>query len=154
MYEFDVKRVTKEVVEWICDFFDKNGKDCKAVVAISGGKDSSVTAALLVEALGKERVYGILLPNGEQEDIYMSYKLINFLGIDYTEINIKDIYELMVKTLKKGMPDDMSEQTRINLAPRIRMAITYGVSQSMNGRVDSSRSYKQLSYNYNNPSNI
>ncbi len=135
MYDFNVEKVTKEIVNWIRDFFENNGKDCKAVVAISGGKDSSVTAALCAEALGKDRVFGVLLPNGEQEDIYMSYMLVNALGIDYTEMNIKHIFDRAMKDLKKAVPDDISPQTRINLAPRIRMAMTYAISQSMNGRV-------------------
>lgn len=56
MSNFDAKTVKNEVVQWIKDWFDKNGKDCNAVVGISGGKDSSIVAALCVEALGKDRV--------------------------------------------------------------------------------------------------
>ena len=135
MYEFDAKKVTKEIVNWIKDFFDKNGRDCKAVVAISGGKDSSVVAALCVEALGKDRVYGVLLPNGEQADIDASKLLVSHLGIDYTIINIKDIYDSAVKTLEEGLPCELTKQTRTNLPARIRMAVTYAVAQSVNGRV-------------------
>lgn len=135
MYEFNAKEVTKEIVNWIKDFFDKNGKDCKAVVAISGGKDSSVVAALCVEALGKDRVYGVLLPNGEQADIDASKLLVSHLGIDYTVINIKDIYDSAVKALEEGLPCELTKQTRTNLPARIRMAVTYAVAQSVNGRV-------------------
>ena len=70
---FDVKKVKDEIVAWIRDWFEVNGKGCNAVVAISGGKDSSVVATLCVEALGKERVIGVLLPKGEQFDIDVSY---------------------------------------------------------------------------------
>ena len=76
MSNFDAKTVKNEVVQWIRDWFEKNGKDCNAVVGISGGKDSSVVAALCVEALGKDRVFGVLMPQGEQSDIsysHMSY---------------------------------------------------------------------------------
>ena len=59
---FDVKKVKDEIVAWIRDWFEVNGKGCNAVASISGGKDSSVVAALCVEALGKERVIGVLLP--------------------------------------------------------------------------------------------
>ena len=69
---FDTAKVTRECVEWIKNFFEMNGQGCNAVVGISGGKDSSVTAALCVEALGKERVIGVLMPCGEQEDIDMA----------------------------------------------------------------------------------
>ena len=77
---FDAKKVKDACVEWIRDFFEKNGKGCNAVVGISGGKDSSVAAALCVEALGKDRVVGVLMPQGEQHDIDMAYLLVNHLG--------------------------------------------------------------------------
>lgn len=135
MYIFDTEKAKQDVIEWISDFFDKNGADCNAVVAISGGKDSSVVAALCVEALGRERVYGVLLPNGKQHDIDMSYRLVEHLGINYTVLNISNIYEAAIEELNWNMPVDISRQTRTNLPARIRMAMTYAVSQSMNGRV-------------------
>ena len=87
---FDAKKVAKECTEWIRKFFEENGPDCNAVVGISGGKDSSIAAALCVEALGKDRVIGVLMPNGEQHDIDMAYLLVNHLGIKRFEVNIKD----------------------------------------------------------------
>ncbi len=135
MYTFDVKKVKQDIVEWIRDFFEVNGKDCKAVVAISGGKDSSVVAALCVEALGKDRVFGVLLPNGEQADIDVSKMLVNHLGIDYTVINIKTTFDAMMKELGETLPVEVTKQTRTNLPARIRMAATYAVAQSVNGRV-------------------
>ena len=59
---FDAMKVKDACVQWIRDFFEENGKGCNAVVGISGGKDSSVTAALCVEALGRDRVIGVLMP--------------------------------------------------------------------------------------------
>ena len=88
MYTFDVKDTTKKCVQWIRDWFETNGKGCNAVVGISGGKDSSVVAALCVEALGRDRVIGVLMPCGEQADIDMARKLVNHLGITNFEINI------------------------------------------------------------------
>ena len=85
---FDAKKVKDEVVAWIRDWFEENGKGCNAVVAVSGGKDSSVVAALCVEALGKERVLGVLLPKGEQFDINVSQALVAHLGIRNYTINI------------------------------------------------------------------
>ena len=90
---FDAKKITKECVAWIRDFFEKNGKDCTAVVGISGGKDSSVVAALCVEALGKDRVIGVLMPCGEQHDIDCAYQLVDHLGIRRYEVNIKEAIE-------------------------------------------------------------
>ncbi|MBQ7740336.1 MAG: NAD(+) synthase [Eubacterium sp.] len=128
---FDALKVKNDCVKWIRDFFEKNGKDCNAVVGISGGKDSSIVAALCVEALGKERVIGVLMPNGEQSDIDMAKLLVNHLGIKHYIINIKDAFDGVVG----AMPFELSEQSRINLAPRIRMSVLYAVSQSNNGRV-------------------
>ncbi len=128
---FDVKKVTADCVEWIRDFFEKNGKDCNAVIGISGGKDSSVAAALCVKALGKERVIGVLMPKGEQHDIDCAYKLVNHLGIKHYVVNIGET----VDALKKAVPFELSEQSNTNLPPRIRMSTLYAVSQSCNGRV-------------------
>lgn len=130
---FDAVKVKNECVKWIREFFKKNGPDCKAVVGISGGKDSSITAALCVEALGKDRVIGVLMPRGEQHDIDMAYMLVNHLGIKYYVVNIKDA----VDGVLNNMPEELaiSEQTKINLPPRIRMSTLYAVSQSVNGRV-------------------
>ena len=130
---FDALKIKNECVEWIRDFFAHNGPDCNAVLGISGGKDSSVAAALCVEALGADRVIGVLMPNGEQADIDCSLKLVNHLGIRYYTINIKDA----VEGLKAAMPADLplSTQSVTNLPPRIRMTTVYAVSQSVNGRV-------------------
>jgi NAD+ synthase len=128
---FNAEKVKNECVEWIKEFFMENGKGCNAVVGISGGKDSSVVAALCVEALGKDRVIGVLMPNGVQNDIDMAKKLVNHLGIRYYIVNIKDA----VDGLKNSIPFDLSEQSLINLPPRIRMSTLYAVSQSHNGRV-------------------
>ncbi len=130
---FDAVRVKNECVEWIRRFFEENGKDCNAVIGISGGKDSSVAAALCVEALGKDRVIGVLMPCGEQHDIDMALLLVNHLGIKHYTVNIKDAVEGLVSAL----PDDLSlsAQSKTNLPPRIRMSTLYAVSQSVNGRV-------------------
>lgn len=128
---FDAARIKDECVQWIRDFFEKNGKGCNAVVGISGGKDSSIVAALCVEALGKERVIGVLMPRGVQPDIDKAEMLVNHLGIQHYVINIKDA----VDGLMKAIPFDLSTQSVTNLPPRIRMATLYAVSQSHNGRV-------------------
>ncbi len=130
---FDALKVKNECVAWIRQFFAENGPDCNAVVGISGGKDSSVAAALCVEALGKDRVIGVLMPCGKQHDIDMAYLLVNHLGIKHYEVNVKDAIE----GLKKNLPADLevSAQSNTNLPPRIRMSTLYLISQSCNGRV-------------------
>ena len=128
---FDALKIKNECVAWIRDFFENNGKDCNAVVGISGGKDSSIVAALCVEALGKDRVIGVLMPCGEQADIDMAKLLVEHLGIKHYIINIRDA----VEGLKKNFPFELSNQSVVNLPPRIRMSTLYAVSQSHNGRV-------------------
>ena len=128
---FDAKEVKTACVEWIRDFFEENGKGCNAVIGISGGKDSSIVAALCVEALGKERVIGVLMPNGEQSDIDMAQLLVKHLGIRHYTVNIADAFEALCDSI----PFELSEQSLTNLAPRLRMSTLYAVSQSHNGRV-------------------
>ena len=128
---FDAVKVKDQCVAWLRDFFDKNGKGCNAVVGISGGKDSSIVAALCVEALGKDRVIGVLMPCGEQHDIDMAQLLVDHLGIKHFVVNIKDAIE----GLKSSIPFELQTQSLVNLPPRIRMATLYAVSQSHNGRV-------------------
>lgn len=131
MYKFDAEKTKNECVEWIRAFFEENGKGCNAVVGISGGKDSSVVAALCAEALGKDRVIGVLMPNGEQADIDMAELLVEHLGIRRYTVNIKDAFDGIVSSI----PFELSKQSRENLPPRLRMAVLYAVSQSNNGRV-------------------
>lgn len=130
---FNAQLVKDQCVEWIRDFFDKNGNGCNAVVGISGGKDSSVAAALCVEALGKERVIGVLMPQGEQHDIDKAFLLVKHLGIKHYVVNVKDA----VDGILGALPEDLqvTAQTVQNIPPRIRMTTLYAVSQSCNGRV-------------------
>lgn len=130
---FDALVVKNECVEWIRNFFEENGKGCNAVLGISGGKDSSVAAALCVEALGRDRVIGVLMPCGEQADISCSYKLVEHLGIRHYVVNIKDAVDGIMNAMPGEFP--VSRQAVINLPPRIRMSTLYAVSQSCNGRV-------------------
>lgn len=133
MINFNAIDVKNKCVDWIRDFFEENGKECNAVVGISGGKDSSIVAALCVEALGKDRVIGVLMPNGEQSDISYSYFLCGNLGIKFVTVPIENAVNGVLNAMKENV--DISEQTIINLPARIRMSTLYAVSQSMNGRV-------------------
>lgn len=143
---FKASKVKDDIVNWIRDFFENNGKGCNAVVGISGGKDSSVVAALCVEALGKNRVIGVLMPNGVQNDIEDAVKLVEYLGIPFTQLNIEEAYNGILNNIdnlyirqpdgsRKGNIINVSEQSVVNLPPRIRMAALYAISQSVNGRV-------------------
>lgn len=130
---FDAAQMKDRCVQWIREFFEENGKGCNAVVGISGGKDSSIAAALCVEALGKDRVIGVLMPQGQQHDIDKAYMLVNHLGIRHYEVNIQEGFDSIVKNLPPELA--LTAQTRQNLPPRLRMATLYAISQSCNGRV-------------------
>lgn len=130
---FNAKQTKERCVAWIRDWFEANGKGCNAVIGISGGKDSSIVAALCVEALGRDRVIGVLMPNGVQADISDSELLVSHLGIRAYTVNIRAAVEGVLSALPADMP--ISEQTRVNLPPRIRMSTLYAISQSNNGRV-------------------
>lgn len=134
MNEFDAVKIKNQCVEWIRNWFSENGDGCNAVIGISGGKDSSVVAALCVEALGKDRVIGVLMPQGKQHDIDDSYQIVQHLGIKHYKINIgPTVADISLGIRQTSI--QMSNQAGINLPARIRMATLYAVSQSCNGRV-------------------
>lgn len=133
MYDFNVKDACEECISWIRRWFEENGKGCNAVLGISGGKDSSVCAALCVAALGKERVIGVLMPQGEQTDIDYSHDLCKTLDIKNYTVNIGSAVAAIRDNLEKCM--EITNQTKFNLPARIRMATVYAVAQSNNGRV-------------------
>ena len=138
MEQFNAKQVKDQVVHWIRDWFEENGKGCNAVLGVSGGKDSSVVAALCAEALGKEHVIGVTMPNGVQKDISDSMQLIRHLGIRHCNVNIGDTYQTLMAAVTEQLGTleaPVSNQTVVNMPPRLRMTTLYAVSQSMNGRV-------------------
>lgn len=139
MKTFNAKEVKDQVVQWIRDWFEQNGPGCNAVIGISGGKDSSVVAALCVEALGVDHVVGVTMPNGVQPDIDDSMKLINHLGIRHINLNIGSAYKALMGEVEKELMASqnavVSRQTVINMPPRLRMTTLYAISQSLNGRV-------------------
>ena len=138
MAEFNAKKVKDLAVQWIRDWFEENGPGCNAVLGVSGGKDSSVVAALCAEALGKDRVIGVTMPNGVQPDINDSFRLIQHLGIRSYNVNIGAAYEALMTEVKEQLGvqgTEVSSQTVINMPPRLRMTALYAVSQSLNGRV-------------------
>lgn len=138
---FDAEMARDLCVEWISDYFAENGPDCKAVIGISGGKDSAVAAALCCEALGADRVLGVLMPNGRQDDFNDARRTCEELDVDYVCLNIKDavggVYHAVNSNNKfpSNMHMELSEKAMINLSPRIRMVMLYAVAQSVNGRV-------------------
>ena len=133
-YSFNAEKVTNEVVEWVRDLFERTASPTtNAVIGISGGKDSSVAAAVCVKALGKDRVIGVLMPQGEQADIAYSRLLVDTLGIKSYTINIGDTVSTFMNELSKHM--EPSEQARVNTPARVRMTTLYAVAACHNGRV-------------------
>ena len=133
MYQFKVNKAIDDCCRWIQDWFAANGDGCPAVLGISGGKDSSVCAALLCKALGTHRVIGVMMPRGEQPDIDDSLLLCKHLGIRAFTVNIGTTVDALREAVSASLP--LSAQAEVNLPPRIRMATVYAVSQSLNGRV-------------------
>lgn len=134
IYNFNVKKTTEDLIKWTSDWFDKNGKGCNAIIGISGGKDSTIAAAICAKALGNDRVIGVLMPDGEQKDIEDSKKVCEILNIKHYIVDISKAIIPLLKTLS-GNDFEISEQTKVNLAPRIRMTTLYAIAQSCNGRV-------------------
>lgn len=131
---FDAAKTTDSIVTWIRDYFNANANPkTNAVIGISGGKDSSVASALCVKALGRNRVFGVLMPQGEQSDIEYSRKLVDFLKIDSVELNIKDAYSGIMNELETKLK--VTEQTRVNTPARLRMTMLYAVASCIGGRV-------------------
>jgi NAD+ synthase len=132
---FDAAKVKNQIVDWIGGYFQNNGSpETKAIVGISGGKDSSIVAALCVEALGGERVLGVLMPQGEQHDIEVSYDLCKTLAIAYVEINIDEpVQALYTGITTAGL--ELNDIATFNTPARIRMAALYAVSGIAGGRV-------------------
>lgn len=125
--------IKNDLIKWIRETMESTGGK-KAVVGISGGKDSSVVATLCVEALGKENVFGVLMPDGEQSDIDYAYGLCNFLGIKHKEVSIKpmtDAFRNSLNDIKGDLIEEASKQTTLNLPPRVRMTLLYAISQSI-----------------------
>lgn len=130
--EFNVVEQTQNCIDWIRDWFNANGNEnTKAVIGVSGGKDSSVVAALCVEALGKDRVIGVMMPNGEQADIADSQQLVKHLGIKHYTINIDAAYRGLLEEMRavaENGKEFPSYQYRTNTPARLRMVTLYGIA--------------------------
>ena len=131
-YTFNVEKVTNECIQWIRNWFEKNGPGCNAVIGLSGGKDSTIVAKLCVEALGADRVIGVALPENTQ-GLNEADKIAEYLGIKFLVLPIGDICSSFDVVADNYI--DWSVQTKQNIPPRVRMTMLYAVSQTFNGRV-------------------
>jgi NAD+ synthase len=131
---FDVEIETENAVQWIKQYFAKQPHAKGAVIGISGGKDSAVCAALLVDALGKDRVLGVSLPNGKQKDIDDACAVAEQLGIEYKVVNINLTYRALLFEIE-NVEKEVSELAEINMLPRLRMTALYALSANRHYRV-------------------
>lgn len=142
MKKIDVEYEVESLIEWIREYFVENGPNSKAVIGISGGKDSTVAAALLVRALGPDNVIGVLMPQGDQKDIKDSYRVCDILGIKYYVVNIEDICDSLYNGLKVAnlIP---TNQVLTNTPSRIRMSVLYAIAAIIGGRVANTCNYSE-----------
>lgn len=131
-YHFDVEHTTLRLVEWIKSWFAENGSDAKAVIGMSGGKDSTVAAALLCKALGADRVIGVSMPQGGQS-VNGADKICEYLGMRMLTVNVGAAYDAVSAAIEGQLP--LSKASQQNIPPRLRMTVLYAVGQSVNGRV-------------------
>lgn len=133
----NIEKLTKDLIKWIEDWFNQNGPGCPAVIGISGGKDSTIVAKLCCEALGKDRVVGVMIPQGEQKDIEDSKRVCEILGIKPITVNIGEPVESIRKAVEDGsnFKRQLNKQALVNLPARMRMVTLYAISQTYGGRV-------------------
>lgn len=129
----DYQKLKDECVAWIREWFDNNGKGCKAVLGMSGGKDSTVAAALCAEALGRENVVGVAMP-AKGQNLNGADEICDYLGIRYICTPIGDIINSF-EGIGSSFPEPLSKQTEQNIPPRVRMTVLYAISQTLGGRV-------------------
>lgn len=132
MYKFDAAVNTEKCIEWIRNWFEENGKGCTAVLGLSGGKDSTVTAALLAEALGAERVIGVAMPDKGQS-LNEADEIAKWLGIKFFNISIAEACRATRASLEAAGIEP-SAQCVQNIPPRERMKVLFAVAQCFNGR--------------------
>jgi len=133
-YSFNAEKTANDVINWVKKYFEENASPSTyAVIGISGGKDSSVAAAVCTKALGRDRVIGVLMPQGEQADISFSHLLVDTLGIKSYTVNIGDTVSTFMSELGKHI--EPSNQAIINTPARIRMTTLYAIGACVGARV-------------------
>ena len=134
-YEFNPEKTLPVLIDWIKQRMELSG-GTSAVLGLSGGKDSSVTAALMAQAIGADNVYGILMPNRRQSDIEYAREIARLLKIQSAEIDIGPMVDAFYDQMADSPLFDnkaITPQTRLNLPPRVRLALMYAIAQSIDG---------------------
>lgn len=144
MKEFNAFLEITHICDWIKNYFIKNGPEAKAIIGMSGGKDSTIAARLLVRALGPERVIGVMIPNGEQEDKDMAVFACDAAGIpeeNRIEVNISGA----INELYQAVDTNISELPIVysNTPARMRMIVLYMIAGKYHGRVVNTCNYSE-----------
>ena len=133
--KLNIEEVKNTIISELKKWFALNGAECKAIVMLSGGKDSTIVAKLCVEALGKDKVIGVSIPDKGQTENDAD-KIAEWLGIEYHVVSIEKITKLLHETISVGIGvENLSSQSTMNIPPRLRMLIGYAISQTFGGRV-------------------
>lgn len=154
-YRFDAETVRDRLVELIRETAATQGFS-RVVVGVSGGKDSTVTAALCARALGKGNVYGVMLPDGEQKDISDSRAVCEALGIRQRTVNIDAIHQaLKAVTDQNGNTEGdgefsvpVSRASDINVGPRLRMTVLRYIAQALDARLAGTGNLSEVTTGY------
>lgn len=146
MNEINYNELKNNLVQWMQDWFSVNGNGCNAIIGVSGGKDSTVALGLCVEAIGKDRVIGVAIPDNNQ-GLNGAKEICDFFGVKCLTVNIGNVTDALKESLGKEIPI-LSNQTTQNIPPRVRMTVLYAVAQSMNGRVIGTSNYSENFISY------
>ena len=144
------EKTIKELISWIKNYVE-SAKANGVVLGMSGGKDSLVVAGLCVKALGKENVFGVIMPNGKMKDKEDATNTCNYLGINYTIIDIEKPYNAILNKTKKALKlfnKNLNDISTINTAPRIRMTTLYSIAGSLNYLVANTSNLSEASVGY------
>ncbi len=146
-----VSQLERALVLGIHDYFAKQGLPPGAVIGLSGGIDSAVTAHLAVEALGADRVLGIAMPGpfSSQHSVDDAYALGRNLGIEVRTVDIRPIYDSYLTVFGQlfGVRDDYG-LTQQNIQSRIRGAVAMAVSNEEGRLVLATGNKSELSLGY------
>lgn len=133
---FDAEFEITNIIDDIRHYFATNGNEnTKAVIGISGGKDSTVAAALLVRALGNDRVIGVLMPDGDQKDIADAREVCDYLHIKSYTINIKYTTASFIEDIERNSDLLPNGAVYTNMPARVRMTTLYNIAAMVGGRV-------------------
>lgn len=129
-----MKNEIAKIEKFIKDYVE-NSKAKGIVIGMSGGKDSFITAKLCANAIGKENVLGVLMPNGESQDLEIAIENCKEIGIRYYKVDISHIYKDIISSTKdvlEGERQNLLDISTINTPPRIRMTLLYAIAGSLN----------------------